>query len=151
MFYQNNHALCISLKRVCADPGPPPPSCFPLPCQRVPLPPPPPRTANCAQKPRRKQAACWRPRPRRPWPRSSDWRCARASAPSRCCHSGAGTRSTSMACARAAQHNHAKNKIAGRIISFSVLGFWDKTPWHTGTMPYCRDFPATTRIYAFHA
>jgi hypothetical protein len=36
---------------------------------------------------------------------------------------------------------HAKNKIAGRFILFSVLGFWDKnTGICAGAMPYRRDF-----------
>ena len=42
---------------------------------------------------------------------------------------------------------HTKNKIAGRIIAFSVLGFWDKnTGIYAGAMPYCRYFTATTGI-----
>ena len=42
---------------------------------------------------------------------------------------------------------HAKNKIAGRMITFLVLGFWDKnTGTCAGAMPYRRDFPTTTRI-----
>ena len=41
----------------------------------------------------------------------------------------------------------AKNKIAGGLIQFLVLGFWDKnTGICTSTMPYRRDFPASTRI-----
>ena len=40
-----------------------------------------------------------------------------------------------------------KNKIAGRLIPFLVLGFWDKnTGICAGAMPYRRDFPATTGI-----
>ena len=43
--------------------------------------------------------------------------------------------------------SHAKNKIAGRFIPFSVLGFWDKNAGIcAGAMPYRRDFPATTGI-----
>ena len=50
------------------------------------------------------------------------------------------------------ESSHVKNKIAGRIILFLVLGFWDKnTGIFAGAMPYRRDFPATTRIYAFQA
>ena len=42
---------------------------------------------------------------------------------------------------------HAKNKIAGRMIPFLVLGFWDKsTGICASAMPYRRDFQATTRI-----
>ena len=42
---------------------------------------------------------------------------------------------------------HAKNKIAGRIITFLVLSFWNKnTEICVGAMPYRRDFPTTTRI-----
>ena len=43
--------------------------------------------------------------------------------------------------------SHAKNKIAGQIIPFLVPGLWDKnTMICAGTMPYHRDFLATTRI-----
>ena len=36
---------------------------------------------------------------------------------------------------------HAKNEIAGRIIPFFELGFWDKiTGMCAGAMPYHRDF-----------
>ena len=42
---------------------------------------------------------------------------------------------------------HAKNKVVGRIMPFSVLGFWVKsTGICAGAMPYRRDFTATTRI-----
>ena len=40
----------------------------------------------------------------------------------------------------------AKNKIAGRIILLSVLGFWGKNT--AGIMLFHRDFPATTTIWA---
>ena len=44
-----------------------------------------------------------------------------------------------------------KNKFVGRNIPFSVLDFWDKnTGICAGAMPYRRDFPATTGIYALH-
>ena len=47
---------------------------------------------------------------------------------------------------------HAKNNIAGRIIPFLVLGFWDtNTGVCTGAMPYRRDILATTGIKAFEA
>ena len=39
---------------------------------------------------------------------------------------------------------HAKNKFAGRIIPFLVLGFWDKNTGIWAGMPCHRDFPATT-------
>ena len=64
-------------------------------------------------------------------------------------------RSAEMAALRAArllqQHTcqrvHAQNKIAGRIIPFLVLGFWDKnTVICAGAIPFCRDFPATTMM-----
>ena len=53
----------------------------------------------------------------------------------------------SLSSALLSGHCHAKNKFAGRIIPFSVLGFWDKnTGVCAGAMPYRRDFTATTRI-----
>ena len=43
-------------------------------------------------------------------------------------------------------YSHAKNSVAGSIIPFSVLGFWDKTTMAcAGAMPFRRDFPATIR------
>ena len=43
--------------------------------------------------------------------------------------------------------SHAKNKIAGSMIPFLVLGFWDtNTGICAGAMPYRRDFPTTSRI-----
>ena len=41
---------------------------------------------------------------------------------------------------------HAKNMFAGRLISFSVLGFWDKyTGICASAMPYRQNFPTTAR------
>ena len=47
----------------------------------------------------------------------------------------------------AARAHHAQNTIAGRIIPFLVLGFWDKNAVIcAGAMPHRRGFPATTGI-----
>ena len=55
--------------------------------------------------------------------------------------------SASRAAVRLRLRIHAKNKIAGRIITVLVLGLWDKnTGICTGAMPNRRDFPTTTRI-----
>ena len=52
---------------------------------------------------------------------------------------------TCVAVALHSKRDHAKNKIAGRIIPF-LPGFWDKnTVICVGAMPYRRVFPATTR------
>ena len=49
-----------------------------------------------------------------------------------------------LACAAGLEYDmHAKNTISGRIISFLVLGFWDK---NAGSMPYRWNVPATSRI-----
>ena len=39
-------------------------------------------------------------------------------------------------------NHHAKNKIAGRLIKISALGFWVKTVWRMYIMSFHRDFPA---------
>ena len=44
---------------------------------------------------------------------------------------------------------HAKNKNASRTIQFSVVGFWGKIAMvYAGIMPFHRECPATTRIWA---
>ena len=43
--------------------------------------------------------------------------------------------------------DHAKHMVAGRMIPFLVLGFWDKiTGMCAGVMPHFRNCAATTRI-----
>ena len=55
--------------------------------------------------------------------------------------------STFRTCMVLARVNHAKNKKAGRIIPFLVLGFWDNnTAICVGAMSYRRYFPVNTRI-----
>ena len=52
----------------------------------------------------------------------------------------------------AAGTRRAKNSIAGRMMTFSVLGFWDRiTVACAGAMPFRRDLPATTNIQGFQA